>query len=120
MRRYLSVILFFVVLITPFILKKLYGTSEQKNSQRGPELVIVTAHVEGIRREFAEAFSSWHQQKFGTPAQLVYLNYGGSADIVKYFRNSEQTTFKNLGTYHIDLGWGGGAYLFKVPLPEFL
>jgi ABC-type Fe3+ transport system substrate-binding protein len=120
MRRYLSVILFFVVLITPFILKKLYGTTESKNAQKGPELVIVTAHVEGIRREFAEAFSSWHREKYGTPAQLVYLNYGGSADIVKFFRSSEQTTFKDLGTYHIDLVWGGGEYLFSVQLADFL
>ena len=120
MRRYLFVILFLIVLVTPFILQRLYGTIEQKNAQRGPELVIVTAHVEGIRREFAEAFSSWHQEKFGTPARLVYLNYGGSADIVKYFRSSEQTTFKDLGTYHIDLVWGGGDYLFKVQLADFL
>lgn len=120
MRRYLSVILFFVVLITPFVLQRLYGTIEQKNSRRGPELIVVTAHVEGIRREFAEAFSTWHQEKYGTPAQLVYLNYGGSADIVKFFRNSEQTTFKDLGTYHIDLVWGGGDYLFTVQLADFL
>ena len=119
MRRYLPVILFLFVLITPFVLGKLYGTAPKKNSA-GPELVIVTAHVEGIRREFAEAISKWHTEKFGAPATIVYLNYGGSADTVKFFRNSQETTFKTLGTYKIDLVWGGGDYLFRNQLADFL
>src|SRR4051794_7599339 len=119
MRRYGFVILFLVVLITPFILRNLYGTTDS-NRSAGPELVIISSHVEGIRREFGEAFSHWHEEKFGEPAHIVFLNYGGSADTLKFFRNSQETTFKNLGTYKIDLIWGGGDYLFKVQLADFL
>jgi ABC-type Fe3+ transport system substrate-binding protein len=119
MRRYLFPILFLVVLVTPFILKNLYGTASTDSSS-GKELVIITSHVEGIRREFGDAFSRWHEQHFHEPVHVVYLNYGGSADTLKFFRNSQETTFKSLGTYKIDLIWGGGDYLFKVQLNEFL
>ena len=37
----------------------------------------------------------------------------------KFFRNSEQTIFKTLGTYKIDLVWGGGDYLFENQLKYF-
>jgi len=119
MRRYLPVILFLFVLITPFVLGKLYGTSQELKSN-APEIVIVTANVEGTRREFAEAFSKWHAQKFGSPVNVVYLNYGGSSDTVKFFRNSQETIYKSLGTYKIDLVWGGGDYLFRNQLADFL
>ena len=119
MRRYAPVILFLFVLIVPLVLGKLCGTAPEKSSA-GPEVVIVTANVEGIRREFSEAFSTWHAEHFGTPANVVYLNYGGSADTVKFFRNSQETTFKSLGTYKIDLIWGGGDYLFRNQLADFL
>jgi ABC-type Fe3+ transport system substrate-binding protein len=111
--------LFLIVLVAPFVLGRLYGTSEQKTSA-APELVIVTANVEGIRREFAEAFSKWHAEHFGSPVNIVYLNYGGSSDTVKFFKNSQETTFKSLGTYKIDLIWGGGDFLFRNQLAEFL
>ena len=60
------------------------------------------------------------EEKFGTPASIVYLNYGGSSDTVKFFKNSQETTFKSLGTYKIDLIWGGGDYLFRNQLADFL
>ncbi len=120
LRRYGFVILFLLVLITPFVLGKLCGTAQSNTTSAGPELVIVTSHVEGIRREFAEAFSRWNEQHFGTSAHIVYLNYGGSADTVKFFKNSQETTFRSLGTYKIDLVWGGGDYLFRNQLADFL
>ncbi|HEX3359272.1 MAG TPA: extracellular solute-binding protein [Tepidisphaeraceae bacterium] len=119
MRRYVFLILFLFVLVTPFALRRLYGTAKEANSS-GRELVILSSHVEGIRREFAEAFCRWHEQNFGQPVNVVYLNYGGSADILKYFRNSEQTIFKSFGTYKIDLVWGGGDYLFENQLKYFV
>ena len=41
------------------------------------DLVIITPHQEGIRREFAEAFSAWHQKHFGQPVFIDYRNFGG-------------------------------------------
>ena len=119
MRKYLPIILFLLVLISPFVLGKFYGNADHNRSS-GQELVSVTAHPEGIRREFAEAFSKWHADKFGTPASVVYLNYGGSEDTVKFLKSSQDTTYKSLGTYKIDLIWGGGDYPFRTKLADFL
>jgi ABC-type Fe3+ transport system substrate-binding protein len=113
-RRYWSVILFFVVLITPFILRAMYGTTAPPQSDALP-LIIVTPHVEGIRREFAEAFSQWHRQKFGQPVAIDYRNFGGTSAIVKFF-DTNRARYEQLGTYKIDLVWGGGDYLFEIDL----
>jgi ABC-type Fe3+ transport system substrate-binding protein len=123
MKRYIFVILFFIVLITPFVLKRLYGRAVE----RGPRadalrLIIVTPHVEGIRREFAEAFSDWHQRNFGRPVFVDYRLYGGTSEIVRYFESARDSVFARQGTYKIDLVWGGGDYLFDRQLkrPGFL
>jgi iron(III) transport system substrate-binding protein len=113
-RRYAFVILFFVVLVTPFLLRAMYGTRAMLPSDALP-LIIVTPHVEGIRREFGEAFSQWHQQKFGQPVAIDYRNFGGTSSIVKFFDTS-RSRFEQLGTYKIDLVWGGGDYLFEIDL----
>jgi len=62
-RRYVFVILFFVVLVTPFVLRKAVGTTSPQpkpmaTSGEPLKLVIVTAHVEGIRREAGTALCS--------------------------------------------------------------
>ena len=76
------------------------------------ELIIITAHQEGIRREFADAFSRYHQREFGVPVTISYLTFGGS-DMVKLFDEKHKTT---PGNYGIDIAWGGGDYLFDVQL----
>ncbi len=123
MRRYIFVILFFFVLTTPFVLKRLYGTAVQTGqSSDSLQLIIVTPHVEGIRREFAEAFSEWHRRRYGKPVFLDYRLIGGTSEIVKYFEASRTNVFEKQGTYKIDLVWGGGDYLFDRQLkkPGFL
>ena len=117
MRRYAFVILFLVVLVTPFVLKLALGTQTQTMSRADAlPLVIISPHVEGIRREFADAFSEWHQKNFGRPVQVDYRSYGGASDIVRFFDSSRDTIFCDQGTYGIDLVWGGGDYLFEVQL----
>lgn len=115
MRRYLFVILFFVVLVTPFILRAMYGGAPSAPPADALPLVIVTPHVEGIRREFAEAFSRWHQQNFGKPVAIDWRNYGGTSQIVKFF-DASRSLYQELGTYKIDMVWGGGDYLFDSQL----
>src|SRR5262249_45027657 len=76
-RRYVFVILFFVVLVTPFLLRAMYGkNAESTPAGDAPTLIIVTPHVEGIRREFANAFSQWHQQHFGQAVLIDWRNFG--------------------------------------------
>lgn len=117
MRRYIFVILFFIVLVTPFVLREVIATPSDAPAPAGDtaKLVIVTPHVESIRREFGEAFSDWHQQRFGQPVEISWRNYGGASSIVKFFEAS-RATFDALGTYQVDLVWGGGDQLFEDQL----
>jgi ABC-type Fe3+ transport system substrate-binding protein len=122
MRRYVFIILFLIVLITPFVLRKAVGEPAIEHSLKNEtELVIISPHVEGIRREFADAFKEWHREKYGVAVEIDYRNYGGASDIVRFFEAS-RPLFNKLGTYKIDLVWGGGDYLFDQQLkkPGFL
>jgi ABC-type Fe3+ transport system substrate-binding protein len=120
MRRYGLVILFLLVLVTPFVLRLAMGIAGHANqsSANTPTLVIITPHGEPIRREFADAFSDWHRQKFGSAVFVDYRTYGGGSDIVKYFDAAKNTIYKTQGTYKIDLVWGGGDYLFDQQLKK--
>jgi iron(III) transport system substrate-binding protein len=119
MRRYFFVILFFVVLIAPFLIRLAVGISTSSSTSRNSlTLVIVSPHLESIRREFADAFSDWHQKEFGTPVFVDYRNYGGGSDIVKFFDAGKNTIYASLGTYKVDLVWGGGDYLFDQQLKK--
>ena len=114
MRRYLFILLFFITLITPFLLR--LGMGKSSNIPTGNKtntLIIITAHFEGIRREFAEAFTEWHRQKFGEPAYVDYRFYGGS-DTVKYFDDIAAAK----APIDVDLVWGGGDYLFDQQLKK--
>lgn len=120
MRRYGLVILFLLVLVTPFVLRWAMGVAGHANESSAdiPALVIITPHGEPIRREFADAFSDWHRQQFGSAVFVDYRTYGGASDIVKYFDAAKNTIYKTQGTYKIDLVWGGGDYLFDQQLKK--
>ena len=90
-------------------------------SRAGKTLRLVVAHrrtPKPIRTEFADAFSRWHEEKFGQPVFVDYRIYGGASDIVRYFESARETLFKSLGTYQIDVVWGGGDDLFERRLRE--
>ncbi|CAN5622540.1 hypothetical protein BH09PLA1_BH09PLA1_18120 [soil metagenome] len=116
LRRYGLVILFFLVLITPFALKLALGTEPDRTRANGAQrLVVITPHVESIRREFADAFERWHLEHFGEAVVVDYRTFGGGSEILRYFQSS-QLLFDRTGTYNIDVVWGGGDYLFDRQL----
>ena len=118
MRRYVPLILIVIVLIAPFALRRAMVTgSAQSSDNSSLRLVILTPHVEGIRREFADAFDAWHRERFGQGVFIDYRNYGGASEIVRFFKSSEPL-YRSLGTYKIDLVWGGGDYLFDEQLKK--
>jgi ABC-type Fe3+ transport system substrate-binding protein len=113
LRRYFLVLLFVIVLVAPFALKAMQrapGPAEQPDAL---QLVIVTPNVESIRREFADAFSAWHQAHFNRPVHLDYRLIGGASDIVRYFESSKASLLEQQGTFRIDIAWGGGDVLFN-------
>jgi len=120
MRRYLSLILFFVVLVTPFLLKRLYGTQTETLADKGAQqLIIITPHVEGIRREFAEAFAAYHVEKFGENVYVDFRSIGGTNEIVKQFDAiARSPNYQQRATFNFDLCWGGGDTLFDEQLKK--
>ena len=118
MSKYLFILLFLIVLVTPFLLRRAVGTGAPPAANDGaPPLLIITPNAEGIRREFAEAFNAWHQKKYGNTVDVRYVLFGGASDIVKYFAASKPT-YEQLGTYKVDLAWGGGDTLFDSQLKQ--
>jgi ABC-type Fe3+ transport system substrate-binding protein len=112
MRRYFFILLFLLTLVTPFVLR--LGMGKSSTTTIGPPaetVIIITAHFEGIRREFAEAFTEWHRKKFGAPASVDYRFYGGG-ETVTYFNALARAN----APFDIDLVWGGGDFLFDQQL----
>jgi ABC-type Fe3+ transport system substrate-binding protein len=87
-------------------------------------LDIVSPHGSNIRREFAQAFSAWHQKKYGTPVNINYpdIGGGGTGNIARYLENQ----YSHGATSTFDLVWGGGSasfgqyqkFLVKPELPR--
>ncbi len=122
MFRYVIFILLLLVLAGPFALRH---AAQQQAAQRQPApvdgaltLIIMTPHQEAIRREFAWAFDQWHRRHYHTPVNIEYRSYGGGSDILRYFESAATTVYAKLGTFQVDLVWGGGDYLFDQQLKK--
>ena len=70
------------------------------------KLVIVSPHWEGLRYEFARAFSEWHQEKYGTPVEVDWRDLGGSSENVRFVISEFNQSPAGIG---IDLFFGGGT-----------
>jgi ABC-type spermidine/putrescine transport system permease subunit II/ABC-type Fe3+ transport system substrate-binding protein len=73
------------------------------------ELVVVSPHWEGIKREFERAFKSHWQSTTGRSLHVRWLDIGGTSDIVKYVRSQFKDSPNGIG---IDLVFGGGIDSF--------
>ncbi len=129
MKRYVFIILFFLVLVAPFVVQRVVarggGDDESHASGDAPELVIVTPHNQDIRRTFARAFSDWHRQNYGTAVRVTYLTPGGTNDIVRMLTDTygamrDPVTSRlpppERVNVSIDLVWGGGDTVFDRDL----
>src|SRR5690242_5838026 len=84
MRRYVYILLFLLALGTPFLLRRAVTRAQPSVPAAGGDaarLVVVTPHNQDIRREFARAFSEWHQRRFGRAVDMDYRVPGGTNDI---------------------------------------
>ncbi|MGD8238034.1 MAG: extracellular solute-binding protein, partial [Armatimonadota bacterium] len=70
------------------------------------KLVIISPHWEGIRTEYIRAFEAWHQERYGEPIAVEFLDMGGTSEIVKFIR-SEFSGGRENAT--VDVFWGGGT-----------
>lgn len=100
MIRNLTILLSAVLVISlPFIFRRPAEVRDWKPGD--PHLIIVTAHNEAIRYEFAQAFSRWHREKFGAPVKIDWRAIGGTSEIARYlaaeYVNSFRAWWKNNG-----------------------
>ncbi len=130
MRRSIPILLFFLVLVTPFLMRRalLRGVprdavlKEGSPSRAAARLVVVTPHNQDIRREFGRAFSTWHAAHYGRAVEIDYRTPGGTVDIKRQldatyarYRNEKgelPADFKP----DIDVVFGGGDFFFDVEL----
>lgn len=68
-------------------------------------VVLVSPHVEAIRAEFGRAFASWHQRRFGTPAEAEWRVVGGTSESLRFVLSEYARKPEGIG---VDIFFGGG------------
>lgn len=91
------------VIIALFLMTS--GARAQSSDQQD-ELVAVSPHWEGIRKEFGDAFSDRWKALTGRSITIRWLDVGGASDIVKYIKGQFRQTPEGIG---IDFIFGGGS-----------
>jgi ABC-type Fe3+ transport system substrate-binding protein len=120
MRRYVYILLFLAALATPFLLRRAVTRAQPSTSASADaaRLIVVTPHNQDIRREFARAFSDWHQRRFGKSVVIDYRVPGGTNDIKRqlehHYRGYQRAGREPAAAF--DVAWGGGDYFFSVEL----
>lgn len=119
MLRNLAIIAALVVVVAlPFIFRK---PAEVEAWRPGdPELIVITPHNEAIRREFARAFSAWHQRRYGRPVKVDWRNLGGTTEIMRYLNGQYVAAFRAWWREQ-DRDWpvgGGGMILDRKFKPD--
>ncbi len=71
---------------------------------------VLTAHWEGVRREFDRAFRAWSGEHLGRVVGVEFLDVGGTADMVRYVQSEFARSPKGIG---IDLLFGGGVEVYE-------
>jgi iron(III) transport system substrate-binding protein len=88
-----------VVLGVPFALRP---RAERDGNDAGtPTLIVVSPHVQQIRREVSAGFSRWHQARHGTPARIDWRTPGGTSEIVKQLEAQYLAAIKG-GRYRVE------------------
>jgi ABC-type Fe3+ transport system substrate-binding protein len=70
------------------------------------ELVIVSSHWEGIKREFERGFNRYRDTLSEPRVTFRWLDLGGTSDILRFIKGSFSQTPESIG---IDLFFGGGT-----------
>jgi iron(III) transport system substrate-binding protein len=125
--RYWTILALAIVLIAPFLLRAFLPLPPWREREgvraelqaitpaETDRVIIVTPHVEGIKREFAQAFSDYYSQKFNRQVLVDFRDVGGANEIVQSFNHSK-SLFNSSKTYGIDVVWGGGDFVFDKQL----
>jgi ABC-type Fe3+ transport system substrate-binding protein len=119
--RIVIAIAFLLVLGVPFALRPADTAHPDKDALT---LIIVTPHVQQIRREFETAFDRWHFAKFQKHTRIDWRTPGGTSEIVKQLSAQFTAAAKDgsfdfsdpanprcaPGTIGTDIALGGGSF----------
>ncbi|NLB66619.1 MAG: extracellular solute-binding protein [Lentisphaerae bacterium] len=93
MTRNLVILLVLVLLLAlPFAFQRETGTREWRPGD--PTLVVITPMNEAIRFEFAQGFSRWHMEHYGSPVKVDWRNIGGATEIARYLSSEFTSSFR--------------------------
>jgi iron(III) transport system substrate-binding protein len=109
-----------VILGIPFALRPAISESEPRDT---PTIIVVSPHVQQIRREISTGFSRWHEAQYGRPARIDWRTPGGTSEIIKQLEAQYLAAIK-AGRYSVhdgriamtpgaigfDAMLGGGSY----------
>ncbi len=96
----------FVFLLLSALLSCKHDAQEAPASLR---LLVISPHGSDIRREFSDAFSAWHQKKYGTPVKVEWPDIGGTSNVLKVLNAAYDKGDNSL----YDIVFGGGSASFK-------
>ena len=117
MKHLLIILAAALVIALPFIFRQ---ESDSGDWQAGnPELVVISPHNEAIRRTFGDAFSRWHNQKYGEPVRIDWRSVGGTTEIMRYL-SAEYSSSAKLYFCRKNGGWpvDGTSTVLARRVPE--
>ncbi|MEX2218214.1 MAG: extracellular solute-binding protein [Phycisphaerales bacterium] len=120
--RVLIALAFLLILGVPFALRP--AVEKRAGGDDAPAIIIITPHVQQIRREFEAAFDRWHHARFGQHARIDWRTPGGTTEIIKQLEAQYTAAVREgrfdlsdpadprcpPGTIGVDLAFGGGSF----------
>jgi len=74
-------------------------------------VIIITPHIDAIRREFGRGFAAWHLKHYGEKAEAEWRDAGGTSDALRFVQSEFVKKPEGIG---IDCFWGGGQEPFLL------
>lgn len=93
-----------IVVFCTFILTTLIAFSVPAANEN--KLTLLSPHQENIQKEFTTAFKKWYKAKYKADIELVWLDQGGTSNIVKFIDSEFKRTPNGINA---DILFGGGT-----------
>jgi iron(III) transport system substrate-binding protein len=124
--RYITIILFLIVLAAPLAMRRAMlreNPSQPKQSSSDElRLVVITPHNPDIRNEFGRAFDAWHRAHYHSPGVIDFRVPGGSNDVKRVLEATYRSyrdasgKIRSDAVADIDVAFGGGDFFFDQEL----
>ena len=87
------------------------------------QVIIISPHNEQIRHEFGQGFATWHKEKYGEEAEVIWSVPGGTSEIRRMLQSQYGHALEigNEPGGEADLVFGGGSYehgILKKPITK--